>query len=88
MPMSITEVTTLNSIYQVDVDAKKVRKLTGLHPPTRNQSQTDDDGWRPYDTLVPYGSGLLIIWGVEEVNGEQILRQTFTSKVLNMEGEL
>lgn len=83
--MSITTVTTLNSIYEIDQERSMVRKTAGLRPPTRNQSHyAAEDGWTPYLSVVWMGSSLLFVWDVDVA--AEIVRRTMTSQVVTLDG--
>lgn len=50
---------THNSLYEVDVEAQKVRRLAGLHAPT--QRQGPDGEWKSYESLTVLSDRRLLI---------------------------
>jgi hypothetical protein len=52
---------TLNSTYEVDREGKRIRRVSGVNPPTSNQGT--DGEWKDYLYLedLPFGS-LHIVW--------------------------
>jgi hypothetical protein len=73
--------TVSGSFYEVDQDNKSVRRLIGVNDPTPRQGP--DGEWREYTAItdiVP-GLGVLIVWRVDEEDGEPIARSTVTSAV-------
>ena len=80
--------TETGSIYEVDEDAKKMRRVSGKHEPTYNQRE--DGEWREYEEIseIKIGERLLTIWGPEEVKyasneamRKLVLRRTQTSRI-------
>jgi hypothetical protein len=43
-------VETKNSVYEIDTDAKQIRRVNGVNPPT--SSQEADLLWKPYTWLI------------------------------------
>lgn len=54
--------TESNSIYQVDTNNKKIRRLSGKSNPTTRQG--NDGEWKSYITLSPIvkGESVVIVW--------------------------
>ena len=73
---AVTLYRTLNSTYEVDSTAKRIRRTAGINPPTQHQGE--DGTWRQYESLsrTPDG-GLRVVW-----DGERV---TWTSKVIRVE---
>lgn len=65
--MSITTVTTLNSIYEIDQDRSQVRRTAGLRQPTRNQPHyiDDENGWAPHIAVAWVRKRLIFVWEVD-----------------------
>lgn len=56
----ITRYTTQNSTYEHDFEAKRLRRVRGVHEPTAN---TGTDGvWKDVDSVWPSYGRLLIHW--------------------------
>lgn len=62
----VTVYKTLNSTYEVDAEAKQIRRTAGVNPPTQHQGS--DGVWSSYESLTqnPHG-GLSIVWDSERV---------------------
>ena len=67
---------TMNSIYEVDEQNKRIRRLEGANDPTPNQGE--DGVWREYVSLDPCQGGYLIVW---DEGGN---KATLTSQVLEV----
>ena len=67
---------TMNSIYEVDEQNKRIRRLEGANDPTPNQGE--DGVWREYFALQSVNGGYLIVW---DYGGN---RATLTSRVLEV----
>ena len=57
--------TQSGSVYEINTDSKKIRRLKGKEDPTPRQGK--DGEWRPYvDTFpnpIQVGKGVVIAWG-------------------------
>lgn len=84
----ITTVHTSFSVYEIDQDAKRVRRLRGLDPQTAHQDRfSGDEGWAEYLSVAWCHDGLLFVWALEEGgSNEVVVRQTLTSPVVAMDG--
>jgi hypothetical protein len=87
--MNITFETKSGSIYEVNEEEKKIRRLSGTNQPTERQGQ--DGEWKVYESLCSSSFGLLkeeepavIVWGFDELgnNGSGILKTTVTSPIV------
>jgi hypothetical protein len=77
----VTTYATWNSFYQVDHDAKKIRRLMGTNAPTIRQGE--DGVWQDYEHLSTGINGELVIkWGT---NDDGSARCTITSPVVDVE---
>lgn len=57
---TIEKIITLNSVYEIDREAKRVRRVSGDNPPTRH---FDPDGeWKSYMTTSEFAGGIWFIW--------------------------
>lgn len=68
---------TLNSVYEVDLEEKRVRRIEGREAPTARQGP--DGVWKTFDcvTEIKVGGPVLFSWG--ELNN--VLKTTLTSDV-------
>ena len=66
----------MNSIYEVDEQNKRIRRLEGANDPTPNQGE--DGVWQGYSSLIPCRSSYLIVW---DEGGN---KATLTSRVLEV----
>lgn len=68
--------TQTGSVYEVDRDACRIRRVSGTHPPTERQGI--DGEWKQYHALIEDGpgGGLVIAW---TATGEG----TITSRVVS-----
>lgn len=57
---------TQNSTYEVDYDNKKIRRISGVNPPTAHFAP--DGEWKDYSLILPHGSRLMIFWGDGDFN--------------------
>ncbi len=76
--------TASGSVYEVNTDSKKIRRLNGVKDPT---PRTGKDGeWRSYEDLVcKKGSSAIIFWGQETAllaETEQILKEADSAMVV------
>ena len=73
----ITFTTETGSVYEVDEERRRIRRLSGTHEPTVNQGE--DGEWQSYLKTSPIkkGQGVLIVWRIDGNN----VRRTFTSEV-------
>ena len=71
---------TANSLYELDLDASRIRRVLGQEPPTSRQG--DDGQWRRFEGIsqVRVGDRMLIVWSRE---GEKA-RSTLTSTVVEI----
>lgn len=72
----VTVYTTLNSVYEVDRQGQRARRLSGENQPTQH---TGTDGvWQPIADVAHHPSGgLVIVWDED--------RMTVTSTVVDTE---
>lgn len=80
-------VTITGSIYELDLSARRLRRLEGKLPPTPRQGV--DGEWREYASVsIPrVGSSLLTTWRVvQDGDGFSVMQMTATSKILSIEG--
>lgn len=84
----ITTVYTQNSIYQVDQDAGRARRVQGLNDPTSHWVRfADHDGWAPFVEVRWWNGVLLFVWTVEDDPEQgELIRSSHTSRVLAMDG--
>lgn len=90
--------TASGSVYEVNRDSKKIRRLNGAGDPTPRAGK--DGEWRSYKEVIPdpikVGSGVAILWGddtallatTEEYlkkNGGVAAPATVTSTVMSVE---
>jgi len=78
--------TESGSLYQVDTEGKRIRRIVGSTPTTR----IGHGDWRHYASIHPeeiiIGAPVLIVWGVDP-NDPQRLQTTLTSHVVNFPPE-
>ena len=55
-----TRIQTENSVYEVDYDQKRIRRVGGVNEPTPNQGP--DNVWNDYSALQPMHNSMLIVW--------------------------
>jgi hypothetical protein len=74
--------TISGSVYEVDQDNRKIRRLYGNLEPTKRQG--NDNEWKEYETITPIevGSAVIIGWKVLLDNNEFLIQSTMTSLVL------
>lgn len=84
--------TETGSEYQLNKEARMIRRLGGYHSPTRNQGT--DGNWQSYLRLEPAAPvrdrPLLIIWRVEPMDGSAtagVIRRTLISHVKHVSEE-
>jgi hypothetical protein len=80
--------TASGSIYEVDKEAARIRRVLGEHPPTARQPA--DGEWREYlhITMIRRGRPVLVTWGLAGSTLDSLHSQcTFTSPVTWTEGE-
>lgn len=52
---------TLNSIYEIDEDGKRIRRVSGKNDPT-GHFQPDGE-WKPYVKILPWMHGArMVLW--------------------------
>lgn len=79
--------TQFGSMYQLDPDSNRMRRLAGAHSPTANQAA--DGQWQEYMEISPplpvVGEPVMVIWGTytDVIMGEPVVvvRRTQTSVV-------
>lgn len=86
----ITTVYTRNSIYEVDQEAGRARRLQGLNEPTPNWARfADESGWAPYVQVRWVSDVLLFVWAVEDdPELGEVIRRSHTSTVVAIDGPL
>jgi len=70
------------SVYELDLNNKRIRRLNGNKAPTERQGA--DGEWKTYASLLnepQVDKSLVIVWKVDIVDEEQILRTTETSYI-------
>lgn len=86
--------TQSGSVYEVNTDSKKVRRLQGMNDPTPRMGKEGE--WRPYFSLLPdppeVGSQVVIVWGDDtkplpetDCSCGIIIPTTMTSNVVSIE---
>jgi hypothetical protein len=87
--------TKTGSVYEVDAEANKIRRLQGKNAPTSRQGQDGD--WKQYEYISPpkVGSGVTIVWGSDTPLFKETLKHmsdttvaiptTYTSDVVYIE---
>lgn len=78
--MSIIRVSTQTSMYDVDIEGKRVRRVAGVDPPTERQGE--DWVWRPFVNIWLKDRGIVFQWGWNE-NGSA--NCTWTSDIVAVE---
>jgi hypothetical protein len=70
-----------SSIYEIDEEAKKIRRLHGIKDPTPRQG--NDGDWKDYkEIIIALNKQLIIVWGNgTNANGEAIMKTTATSSI-------
>ena len=70
---------TESSVYEVDHQAKQIRRTMGLHPPTDRVGI----GWKPFKTIhAKVGVPAQILW---RVTPDGVFQMTVTSNVVAIE---
>lgn len=72
---------TEHSVYEIDKDRCRVRRLTSDHDPTPRQGEDGD--WKGYEDLRFMADGMFIIWGFTYSG---IAQGTLTSRILEING--
>lgn len=83
-------VTVTESVYEVDQEAKRIRRLSSSHDPTLRQGADGD--WKPYKNLsgLEINQSVTILWGYTDQPTELtasvpesclLAKQTITSAV-------
>lgn len=76
------------SSYEVDLAARRVRRVSSKHAATANQVRYHADGrWQHFQQVTWSGDSLLFFWGLEDGGDHAIVRRTLTSTVLHIEGD-
>lgn len=70
-PSEFTIVRTKNSVYELDRDGKRVRRLFGMNEPTPRMQDVDHEGWRAYEELYPLTVGGTMIVRFQSFQGMQ-----------------
>lgn len=74
--------TETGSLYEVNYDEKKIRRVTGTHDPTNHQGK--DGEWKDFlEVNTDYGY-LEVIWRIEKADGGFIVRRTVSSNIVSM----
>ncbi|MDZ7577316.1 MAG: hypothetical protein U0904_03975 [Candidatus Nanopelagicales bacterium] len=81
-----TQVRTLNSVYELDLDSRRIRRMASDHEPTPHQSDTPDGAWKDCLDVAICDDGLMIVWRVDHEDGLAITRRTFTSPIMSIDG--
>jgi hypothetical protein len=70
---------TRNSSYEVDLERKRIRRLSGHNRPTPRQGQ--DGVWKDFQRIseLSVGAGVLIVWSEEGT-----IPSTFTSPIVKV----
>lgn len=76
--MATRTVNTVNSTYEIDEAGSMIRRVFGINQSTPRQGT--DGEWKAYDSIAPYGGGLLIVWGT---NPDGTYKCTWTSNVVS-----
>lgn len=86
MSQTIKRVYTENSIYEVDEEDNRIRRVNSNHEPTPRQEE--DGVWQEFGTVegLEEGSPMLIIWGSDE--DEEYLECTHTSTIQKIVSEV
>lgn len=71
--MATEVIKTMFSIYEVDYEGRRVRRIKGVTAPTPYHGP--DGGWQPFLRLIDWGSRLEIHWDER--------RSTTTSTILS-----
>lgn len=78
--------TESNSIYQVDLESKRIRRLSGTSAPTIRQGI--DGNWKTYkEFFYPIvGKPAVIVWDIVPIHDDEnhILKSTVTSPVVEI----
>ena len=76
-----TFITETGSVYEVDTDGRRARRLAGKADPTANMKE--DGQWRGYQAVRLIAPGLRVMfeWGFETRGDGLKYRQTLTSQV-------
>lgn len=74
--------TQTKSVYEIDADNKRIRRLQGVKDATARQGKDGD--WRTYRDISPRADGgLIIVWAVvNNDDGEIVFQTTQTSPVV------
>lgn len=74
---------TRNSTYEMNPDAKKIRRVAGVNPPTNRQGA--DGVWQSYHALaVEPGAPAVITWRIDDSEDGPIARMTVTGPVVSV----
>ena len=76
--------TTTGSVYEIDRQANRVRRMAGVKDPTPRQGP--DGEWKTFvDCMGVYvGSQALFIWEEVEKDGVPIMKTTATSPIVEI----
>jgi hypothetical protein len=77
--MGNMQVITAFSIYEVDFDNRRVRRVSGVDRPTPRQGA--DGEWKSYLSVSMFDEGLLFQWGW---NDDGTAKCTHTSKIVQV----
>lgn len=76
--MTTTFTTQTGSLYEIDTDLKRIRRITGSHEPTGRQSH--DGTWQDYDQAFIFQQGLWY-FPTDAQDDERIGRGVLTSVI-------
>lgn len=77
--------TVSGSVYEINESKQVIRRLSGVKDPTERQGS--DSIWKYYEKLFSpptVGESLVIVWKIEEVDGEMVFRTTQTSPIIGI----
>ena len=77
----ILNVWTENSLYQVDLDRKRIRRVFGANAPAPRFGQ--DGGWLAFLSVkIPLGHSMRTLWRVDDMDDGLIFRCSVSSPVV------
>lgn len=74
--------TESGSVYELDWDNKRIRRVTGIKDPTPRQGKDGD--WKEYlyVSSIIIGQSVVICWKIEETDQGSVHRTTMTSRIV------
>lgn len=73
--------TRSGSLYEIDEESKRVRRLHGVKNPTPRQGQ--DGEWHTYESMgTGLGGGALFVWSIDNTDDGAVARTTQTSTIV------